>query len=146
MITRRQALVLAAAAAGGAAALAQQQPRTFHIKLSTPVDTKSAKAGDPVRAALISPESYLNGYLEGTVERVESGRSAMLHLRFTRLVFKGQTAAVETEVFEFVNSKGHKSVDDDERPVSIENGVIKADGPQLLLDEGSEMRLRNKAI
>ncbi|MCC6538795.1 MAG: hypothetical protein IT162_14670, partial [Bryobacterales bacterium] len=118
-------------------------PRTYHIKLSTPVDARSAKVGDKVRAALISPESYLNGYLEGVVAKVATQPAASLVLRFERLVFQGKSTAVNTEVTALVNSKGHASVDDAERPLTIENGEIRVrTGAELLLDEGAELRLR----
>lgn len=41
-----------------------------------------------------------------------------------------------------MNSKGHKSVDDEERPVTLEKGELRTAGPELWLDEGSELRVR----
>jgi hypothetical protein len=115
-----------------------QSPKSYLVKLSTPVNSRTAKTGDPIRAAMISPETLLNGYLEGTVEK--SGRG-MFVLRFTRLIYKGKTTPLQTELIDWVNSKGHKSVDDEERPVTLDKGELRTGGPELWLDEGAELRV-----
>ena len=119
-----------------------QSPKTYLVKLSTPVRAEKSRPGDLIRAAIISPESYLNGYLEGTVERASAKPRATMLLRFDKLVFKGTSTPVKTEVVEWVNSKGHKSVDDAERATTIEKGELRTAGRQLWLDEGAEIRLR----
>jgi hypothetical protein len=124
-----------------AAALAFGQPRSYLVKLSTPVNSKTSKSGDPIRAAIISPESLLNGYIEGTVEKTASKPNGILVLRFTRLLYKGKSTPLKTELIDWVNSKGHKSVDDEERAVTLEKGELRTAGPELWLDEGSELRV-----
>jgi hypothetical protein len=114
--------------------------RTYLVKLSTPVGTNQSKAGDRIRAAIISPESLLNGYLKGTVEQVTSKPAARLVLRFTNVLYKGKSAPIESEVIDFVNSKGHKSVDDDERPIRLNDGAFTS-AEDLWLDEGAELRV-----
>lgn len=115
-------------------------PRTYLVKLSVPVGTKMSKAGDRIRAAIISPESLLNGYLEGKVER-NSART--LVLRFTNILYKGQSTPLDSEVVDFVNSKGHKSADDDERPLALKAGAFSS-SVDFWLDEGAELRVRTK--
>lgn len=124
------------------AAAALAQPQTYLVKLSTPVNTMTNKAGDPIRAAMISPETLLNGYLEGTIEKSVSKPEGRLVLRFDKLIYKGKTTPLRTELVDWVNSKGHKSVDDEERPVTLEKGELRTEGPELWLDEGSELRVR----
>lgn len=121
---------------------ALSQPGTYLVKLGTPVNSRTSKAGDAIRAALISPESLLNGYLEGTVEKAASKPNGALLLRFNKLLYKGKTTSLQTEVVDWVNSKGHKSVDDEERPVKLDKGELSTTGPGLWLDEGSEIRVR----
>jgi len=114
-------------------------PSNFLVKLSRPVNVKTNKAGDSIRAAIISPERLLNGYLEGRIEQAGPG---VLTLRFDTLLYKGKSTAIQSEVVGWVNSKGHKNVDDDERPMRLQNGAFRTDGPDLWLDEGAELRLR----
>lgn len=118
------------------------QAQTYLSKLSTPVNSRTSKVGDPIRAAMISPETPLNGYLEGEIEKVSSTPGGSLVLRFDRLIYKGETTPLQTEVVDWVNSKGHKSVDDGERPMTLEDGELRTKGPELRLDEGAELRVR----
>ncbi|MBS1827908.1 MAG: hypothetical protein JST93_21545 [Acidobacteria bacterium] len=119
-----------------------QSPRSYLVKLSVPVSAKASKAGDAVRAAVISPESLLNGYLEGTVVEAQPGPGAKLVLRFTRLVYKGKTTAIQTELTDFVNSIGHRLVDEEEKAVRVEAGAMRAEGADIRIDEGAELRVR----
>ena len=116
--------------------------RTYLVKLSVPVSTSASKAGDRIRAAIISPESLLNGYLEGTVGQVSSKPAARLVLRFTSVLYKGNSTPIEGEVVDFVNSKGHKSVDEDERQITLKDGAFSIAKGDLWLDEGAELRVR----
>lgn len=116
-------------------------PKNYHVKLSNPVSSKTSKPGAAIRAAVISPESLLNGYLEGVLAPAAKGRVV---LQFTRLVYKGSTTPLNLELVSFVNSKGHKSVDEDERPLVVEAGVMSG-GPgvrHFWIDEGAELRLK----
>ena len=99
-------------------------PRTYLAKLSVPVSTKANKPGDRIRAAIVSPESLLNGYLEGTVQQALSKPAGKLVLRFIGVLYKGKSTPINGEVVDFVNSKGHKSVDDDERPITLAGGAL----------------------
>jgi hypothetical protein len=139
---RRSLLLGAVVASLGMFAFAQSPPlpRSYLVKLSVPVGTKQSKEGDPIKAAIISPESLLNGYLEGVVEE-RSSKPGKLVLRFTKLQFQGKTTSIQTEVTDFVNSKGHKKVDDDEKPIKLEGGAFSAQSDDLWLDEGAELRL-----
>lgn len=116
--------------------------RTYLVKLSIPVSTKQSKPGDRIRAAIISPESLLNGYLEGSIEEAASRPAGRLVLRFNNVLYKGKSTSIRSEVVDFVNSKGHKSVDDDERPIKLEQGAFTGVGSELWLDEGAELRVR----
>ncbi|MEZ5353801.1 MAG: hypothetical protein R2762_14275 [Bryobacteraceae bacterium] len=125
-----------------AGAMVAQPPKSYLVKLGTPVNSRTSKAGAPIRAAIISPESLLGGYFEGTVEKAQSTPNGALVLRFDKLVYQGKTTSIRTEVIDWVNSKGHKSVDDDERAVTLDNGELRTAGRELWLDEGSEIRVR----
>jgi hypothetical protein len=116
--------------------------RTYLVKLSVPVSTTASKAGDRIRAAIISPESLLNGYLEGVVQHVSSKPAGRLVLHFTGVLYKGRPTAIEGKVIDFVNSKGHKSVDDDERPITLDEGRFASARGELWLDEGAELRVQ----
>ena len=113
--------------------------RTYLVKLSVPVSTNKSKPGDRIRAAIVSPEILLNGYLEGEVQ--EAGRSKLV-LKFSNVLYKGKSTSIESEVISFVNSKGHKSVDDDERPIKLEAGLFSSAGSDFWLDEGAELRVQ----
>jgi hypothetical protein len=140
-MTRRRVLFLAAALR----LTGQPLPKTYHLKLATPVNSKSSKPGAKIRAAVISPESLLNAYLEGTVEKAATRPTGSFVLRFDKLVYQGQTTAVNTVVYEWVNSKGHQSVDDAGRPTTLEKGEFRvASGPVLWLAEGAELRARTE--
>jgi hypothetical protein len=115
--------------------------RTYLVKLSVPVSTNGSKPGDRIRAAIVSPESLLNGYLKGIVKEITPRPNAKLVLQFDSVLYKGKSTPIESEVIDFVNSKGHKSVDDDERPLKLERGVFSSSGTDLWLDEGAELRV-----
>ena len=116
--------------------------RTYLVKLSVPVSTTASKAGDRIRAAIISPESLLNGYLEGVVSQVSSKPASRLVLHFTSVLYKGKSTPIDGKVVDFVNSKGHKSVDDDERPITLDDGRFASARGDLSLDEGAELRVQ----
>ena len=135
----RRAFVFLAAMTAVAQPADPGAARTYLVKLSVPVGTKLSKAGDAIKAAIISPESLLNGYLEGIVEERSAGR---IVLRFNRVQYKSKATPIRSEVIGFVNSKGHKEVDDDERPIRLQDGAFLIAHGDLWLDEGSELRVR----
>jgi hypothetical protein len=100
------------------------------------------RPGDRVQASVISPETYLGGTLEGTIEASSSQPTGRLILVFDTLRFKGNQFTVRTFVLDFVNSLGHKRTDDAGQPAHVEGGAIVARGPNLRLDEGAELTLR----
>lgn len=112
--------------------------RRFHVKLRTPVGNTVSRAGDPVSASIISPEVFLGATMEGIVERV-SGNSVTIVFR--SLVHKGGTIGIHSTTTDFVNSKGHKLVDDRERPARVAAGAFVAGGAEFWMDEGAEIRL-----
>jgi hypothetical protein len=113
--------------------------RNFLVKLRTPIGGRISRTGDRVSASVISPEIFLGAALEGTVERV-SGNSVTIVFR--SLVYKGRSLAVTSVTTDFVNSKGHKLADDEERPSSVEAGAFVSGQSEFWLDEGAEIRLR----
>jgi hypothetical protein len=129
--------VLVRRAAQSAPALDRE--RNFLVKLRTPVGNKLSKPGDRVTASVISPETFLGASLEGTVEQVTANG---VRVGFRSLVHKGVTIEVSSTTRDFVNSKGHKSVDDEERAAVVEDGALVAKGGSLWLDEGAEIQLR----
>jgi hypothetical protein len=111
----------------------------FLVKLRTPVGTNISKKAQAVSASVISPETYLGASMEGIVEAVDS---SSIRLTFRALKHKGKTLAITSVTTDFVNSKGHKLVDDQERPTRVEGGSFVAAGSPIQIDEGSEMKLR----
>ncbi len=111
------------------------------VKLRTPVGTTASRPGDRVAASVISPETYLGGLLEGTVEESASSAGGRIVLRFQTLLFEQERLALRAVVTGFVNSRGHEGVDDAERPVRVDRGALVSDGRGITLDEGAELRL-----
>jgi hypothetical protein len=111
--------------------------RRFHVKLVTPIGARISRAGDRVSASVISPEVFLGATLEGVVEQV-SGNSVTLVFR--SLVHKGGTVGITSTTTDFVNSKGHKLVDDREQPTRVAAGAFVG-GADFWMDEGAEIRL-----
>jgi hypothetical protein len=111
------------------------------VKLRTPVGTVRSRPGDGVGASVISPETYLGGSLEGTVEEASSAPGGRITLVFETLRFRKERLGLRATVTRFVNSKGHPGIDDAGRPVRVESGAFLSDGPEITLDEGAELRL-----
>jgi hypothetical protein len=117
---------------------AAMKDRKFHVKLRTPIGGAISREGEAVSASVISPESYLGATMTGVVERV-SGNSVTIVFR--SLSYKGTTVGIASASTDFVNSKGHKQVDDAERPLRLTGGAFSGDGAQWVLEEGAEVRL-----
>ncbi|MCC7154128.1 MAG: DUF5060 domain-containing protein [Bryobacterales bacterium] len=113
--------------------------RNFLVKLRTPIGNRISKPGDAVSASVISPETFLGAQMRGAVEQVSANG---VTIAFRSLMFKGGTTGVSSVTRDFVNSKGHKQVDDEERPARVRDGALTADGGTLWLDEGAEIQLR----
>lgn len=110
----------------------------FLVKLGVPVDSRISRAGDKIVAAVISPERFLAGRLEGAVEQVERAR---LRFSFQTLRFRDRTISIASVVTGVVNSKGQAGLDDEDRVVRIEAGAVVVAGPGVVLDEGAEIKL-----
>jgi hypothetical protein len=78
--------------------------------------------------------------LEGTVDE-SSGAGGRITLRFHTLHHEQERLALQATLTGFVNSKGHKGVDDTGRPARVEHGALVSDDPEILLDEGAELTL-----
>ncbi len=114
------------------------KPTNFHVKLSDPIGGSISKPGSRVGAVVISPESFLGGRFEGSVTQVSNGKAEVV---FHLLRFKGKSWSVTTRTTGFVNSIGHAAVDEDERPLQLDNGVFLSAHADAKLDEGAELRL-----
>ena len=125
----------------GLAAFAQTLERTtnFLVKLSDPIGGKVSKAGQKIGAVIISPETFLGGRFEGVVKQAAPGK---VTVEFTTLRYKDRTLAVATTTAGFVNSLGHPSVDEQERPVAVEQGMLTSTTPDFVIDEGAELKLK----
>ena len=117
-------------------------PSGFHIKLGENVGSASSRAGDPVTAVVISPERFLGGRLEGVVEHASAGAEGSLRLTFRTLRYGDETYPIAATVTEFVNSRGHRLVDERERPVRVDAGTLISPATDFVVDEGSEFRLQ----
>jgi hypothetical protein len=118
---------------------ALDRERNFLVKLRTPIGNRISKPGDRISASVISPETFLGAALQGSVERITSGGVA---ISFRSLVHKSGTIDVSSTATGFVNSKGHKQVDDAERPARVQQGALVSEGDTFWLDEGAEIQLR----
>ena len=87
---------------------------------------------------IISPERFLGGRMSGAVREAGAG---MLRVGFDRLEFRGRRYGIDAAVERFVNSKGHPFVDEDERAVTVEDGVMRSAHEDFPIDEGAELRL-----
>jgi hypothetical protein len=125
----------------GLAAMAQtlEKPTNFLVKLSNPIGGKLSKPGQSIGAVIISPESFLGGRFEGVVKEASNGR---VIVEFTALKHKSRAIAVTTVTTGFVNSIGHPSVDEKERPVGLEQGALTSKTPDFVIDEGAELKLQ----
>jgi len=113
--------------------------RNFHVKLRTPIGNRISKPGDRIEASVIGPESFLGGALEGVVENVTANS---VTLSFRSLVHKGARIAITSATRDFVNSKGHKLLDDDGRAARMDNTALTSAAGRIRLDEGAELYLR----
>ncbi len=115
---------------------------TFLVKLRTPIGSAISRPGDLISASVIGPETFLGGLLKGTVDRVSGRGDGTVAISFESLEYKGRTQTLSSVTTDFVNSKGHKNTDDEERPTRIENGAFVTTGAPFWLDEGAELKLR----
>lgn len=110
----------------------------FLVKLMTDLDTKKAKTGMKVSAFVISPERFLAGMFEGSVDHVSATE---LRFAFDRITYRGTTLRVKTTIADFVNSKGHKLVDEQERALQVVQGMVTSKNAGFTIDEGAEISI-----
>lgn len=139
--SRHLATWMICAALFSASAQSLDKERKFLVKLRTPIGSQISKAGDAVSASIISPESFLGGTLQGTVDRVSNTDNGTVAITFRALVYKGRTFSITSTTTGFVNSKGHKAVDDEERPTVVDHGAFVSPAAVFWLDEGAEVNL-----
>jgi hypothetical protein len=111
----------------------------FLVKLITDLDTRKTKTGMKVSAFVISPERFLAGLFEGSVDRVSATE---LRFTFETLTYQKTTLRVRTTIIDFVNSKGHKLVDEQERPLQMLEGVVTSKNAGFTIDEGAEISIQ----
>jgi hypothetical protein len=117
-------------------------PTPFLVKLGVDLGSATSRVGDAVTAVVISPERFLGAGFEGTVDQVSGGTGRTLRFTFHRLMHKENTYRVTSAVTGFVNSLGHRSVDESERPVQLSDGVLTAPSADFTLNEGAEFQLQ----
>ena len=110
----------------------------FLVKLMTDLDTRKTKTGMKVSAFVISPERFLAGLFEGSVDRLSATE---LRFAFDRITYRGTTLRVKTTIVDFVNSKGHKLVDEQERSLLVVDGVVTSKNAGFTIDEGAEISI-----
>jgi hypothetical protein len=116
-----------------------EKPTNFLVKLSDPIGGKLSKAGQKIGAVIISPEIFLGGRFEGQVKQAAPGK---VMVEFTQIKYKSRTIPVTTVTTDCVNSIGHPLVDEKERPITVERGVLTSKTPDFLVDEGAELKLQ----
>jgi hypothetical protein len=107
------------------------------VKINTGMNTKTSRAGDRIRAVVMSNPGQC-GYINGVIEEAAGGR---LRVRFDTMEFRGVTFPIRTEVNGVTSSKGDIGKDDFQQPVRVEAGTIVVSGPALALEEGGELRM-----
>jgi hypothetical protein len=118
-----------------------EETTKFLVKLGVNLGAKANNVGDPVTAVVISPERFLGARFEGTVDQVSVDAGA-LRFTFNTLRHKGDNYRVASSLLSFVNSKGHPSVDEQERPLRVDDGVLSSASPDWQVNEGAEFQLQ----
>ena len=131
---------------GRAPALTLDGAGEFLVKLNIDISSRTNRAGDPVTAVVISPERFLGARFEGGIAVASADAPGRLSFEFHTLRRQGDAYPVTSTITSFVNSKGHPGVDDRERPVAVEGGVLTAPLAEIVIDEGAEFRLRIEPV
>lgn len=116
-----------------------EAPADFLVKLSDSIGGSVSRQGQKVGAVIISPEKFLGGRFEGEVKLAAPGK---VRIEFTAIKYRSTTIAVTTATTDFVNSIGHPAVDEQQRPLTVSEGVFVSKSPDFVLDEGAELKLR----
>jgi hypothetical protein len=106
--------------------------QTLVVNLTSPISTKTSKAGDTFTAIVLSPTEYQNAVVEGHIRKVEpaqDGTSPKAHLLFgfeTITLADNTTLKIQADLQEVVNSKGVAKVDEEGQVVAKGNGAKRA--------------------
>ncbi len=109
----------------------------FLVKLTSSMNAATSKPGDVVTGVVIVPVGLRGGRVEGRIDRADH---AILRFSFHTLKFKGQTAAMNSEITGVVSSKGNAGQDDLGQRVRMDGGGVIAYGTTTAIDEGAEIR------
>ncbi len=121
--------------------LTLSEPTRFLVKLGQDIGSSASRPGDLVTAVVISPERFLGGSFEGEVDQASSSGRPSLGFTFHRLRYKASTYRVASTIADFVNSKGHHAVDEQEHAVRIVEGALTASSTEISIAEGAEFQL-----
>ncbi len=123
---------------GLGAAQTPDSPRRFLVKIGEDIGAQKSRVGDRVTAAVISPERFLGAKMSGRIDRASPGA---LRFTFDSLTHRGKTYRIASTIVGSVNSLGHKSVDEQERPVRVAAGVLTSPAAAFTINEGAEFEL-----
>lgn len=105
---------------------------TLVVNLTSPISTKTSKAGDTFTAVVLSPAQYQNAVVEGHIRKLEpaqNGTSPKARLLFgfeTITLADNTTLKIQADLQEVTNSKGVAKVDEEGQVVAKGNGAKRA--------------------
>jgi hypothetical protein len=135
------AVLVRRASASDVSTKALVETTKFLVKLGVDIGAQTSSVGDPVTAVVISPERFLGARFSGVVDQAPGDRGGA-RFTFSELAYRGDRYRVTSRLLGFVNSKGHPSVDEQERPLRVADGVLVSDSADWRVDEGSEFQLQ----
>ncbi|PYT03992.1 MAG: hypothetical protein DMF60_16690 [Acidobacteria bacterium] len=116
----------------------------LRIRLSTPISTKTGRAGDTFRATVVSPSSYETAIVEGHIAKLnKSGRvsgKTEVALAFDTLTLPdGRQTRIDADLVKVYESESVKKVDEEgrietgsrTRDAEVRGGVVAAAGAIL---------------
>jgi hypothetical protein len=113
-----------------------QKDTEFLVKLRAPgINTKTAAAGDEIRAVVDQPEAYAGYELIGHISQAKSegklkGKSVLV-FKFETLVKGSSTIPVSAVLKQVTNSKGAPNVDEEGRMIRTKNHAKLVAGTTL---------------
>jgi hypothetical protein len=91
----------------------------FVVKLLSPINTSTARAGDAFTASVDTPSEYRGAAIEGRITKLRkakrAGGKAEVQFQFETLTYNSRTGRISAELHSVVNSKGMKNVDEEGR-------------------------------
>jgi hypothetical protein len=88
----------------------------MHVKLMSPISTKTSKAGDRFSVQVLDPALYAGAILEGHIGTIKTARNhqkAEISFQFETLTFQFATHRIQADLKEVANSQGVKNVDEE---------------------------------